>query len=304
MRNRMTAAATWPTGAPRGGRAGRRFRALARIALGFALIVGWSSRAGAVCSTTPTSHCLQGKRFQVEIEWSGYVGDGGLAGTVAGASADSGLFYFFSPSNWEVLVKVLNACQQNDRFWVFAAAATSLQYTITVTDTLTGAVRTYSSPLDVSSAAITDIEAFATCSGTATGAQVRYYNNVFCNGNEPFTSTLTIGRYNWQSLTQVASGYQLVQVPVLGPTFVETNRSTCGPAGTYHGDVPVQFDRRYSIAQTFEGNDLKLVVLDEGAAASVVGEESAAAELLPPLAPPRVVGELRLEPSLGPESKP
>jgi hypothetical protein len=261
------------------------------LALALAGAVVWPASAQAICTTTSTALCLQAKRFRVEIEWSGYVGDSGIASTVPGATPDSGLFYFFGPNNWEVLVKVIDACQQNDRFWVFAAAATSLQYTITVTDTQTGAVRTYSNPLDNPAPAITDIGAFATCSGTASGAEVRYYNNVFCNGVEPFTSTLTMGSYNWQSLTQVASPYQLVQVPTLGPTFVETNGSTCGPAGTYNGAVPIQFGRRYSIAQTFVDGGLELQVLDEGATPSAAG--IAAVAPLPPEAPPRVVGRLR-----------
>lgn len=132
----------------------------------FFLIVLSTADARAACTPTATSLCLQGGRFQVEVDWRDYVDNGGPARAVPGGTADSGLFYFYGPDNWEVLVKVLNACQQNDRFWVFAAAATTLQYTITVTDTLTGAVRAYSNPLGQPSPAVTDTEAFATCSGS------------------------------------------------------------------------------------------------------------------------------------------
>lgn len=34
----------------------------------------------------------------------------------------------------------------NNRFWVFAGALTDLEYTITVTDTTTGATRSYANP--------------------------------------------------------------------------------------------------------------------------------------------------------------
>ena len=41
------------------------------------------------------------------------------------SAPDSGLFYFFGASNLEMLIKVLNACGLNDRYWVFFAATTN-----------------------------------------------------------------------------------------------------------------------------------------------------------------------------------
>ena len=73
------------------------------------------------------------------------------------------MFYFFTPANWELLVKVLDGCEFNDRYWVFAAAATDVEYTLTIKDTQTGTVREYFNPLGRSAAAITDTDAFATC---------------------------------------------------------------------------------------------------------------------------------------------
>lgn len=248
----------------------------------------------ATCTTTQTAHCLQGKRFRVEVDWSGYVGDGGSGFTVPGATADSGLFYFTAASNWEMLIKVLNGCQQNNHYWVFGAGATSLQYTVTVTDTQTGAVRTYSNPLNVSSPAITDIVAFETCDGTAQGAQVRYYNNLFCPTNVPFTSTLSASGYDWQSLTQIPSDYQLVQQTTLGPPFTEVNDSTGCSGDTYNGSFNLTFGKAYSIAQTMDGGQRTLQLLDEGDASSVASASSASsAGPLPPLAPPKVVQQIR-----------
>lgn len=270
------------------GRGCRRWRAVALVALA---LIALPAVSRASCTTTQTAHCLQGKRFRVEVDWSGYVGDGGSAQTVTGATADSGLFYFYGPNNWEILVKVLNGCQQNNHYWVFAAAATTLQYTIAVTDTQTGAVRTYSNPLNVSSPAITDTEAFATCNGAASGAQVRYYNNIFCPTNVPFTSTISASGYNWQSLSQVASDYQLVQQTSLGPPFTETNDSTCGGT-TYNGSFNLTFGRQYSIAQTLDGTQRILQLLDEGTASSVA-TAAASSGPTPPLAPPKVVQTIR-----------
>ncbi len=65
----------------------------------------------------------------------------------------------------ELLVKLAlkNGCGINNHFWVFAAAATDVEYTLTVTDTETGSSRTYESVLDAPAPAIVDTDAFATC---------------------------------------------------------------------------------------------------------------------------------------------
>jgi hypothetical protein len=59
------------------------------------------------------------------------------------ATADAGYFWFFSPENLELVVKVLDARVLNDRFWVFYGALSDVAYTITVTDTTTGGIREY-----------------------------------------------------------------------------------------------------------------------------------------------------------------
>ena len=79
------------------------------------------------------------------------------------SSPDSGLFWFFSPNNWEMLVKVLDGCRSNGHYWVFAAATTNVEYTLRVTDTDNGVSKQYFNPLGQASPAITDTSAFATC---------------------------------------------------------------------------------------------------------------------------------------------
>ena len=52
-----------------------------------------------------------------------------------------GTFYFFDPSdeaNFELCLKVLDGTTLNDRFWIFAAATTDVEYTLTVEDPETG----------------------------------------------------------------------------------------------------------------------------------------------------------------------
>ncbi len=122
------------------------------------------STTSAPCSASPTHLCLNESRFRVEVEWRDFVGNAGAANVVPFGSADSGLFWFFDGDNWEMLVKVLDGCAFNDRFWVFAAATTDVEYVLRVTDELTGAVSEYFNSLGQASSAITDTDAFATCS--------------------------------------------------------------------------------------------------------------------------------------------
>jgi hypothetical protein len=115
------------------------------------------------CTAGPTTMCLNGGRFKVQVAWQDFSSNRGSGTVVPGSSADSGLFWFFASTNWEMLVKVLNGCPVNGKYWVFAAATTNVGYTLTVTDTKTGAVKQYENPLGTSAAAITDTNAFVAC---------------------------------------------------------------------------------------------------------------------------------------------
>jgi hypothetical protein len=117
------------------------------------------------CVPTTNAHCLSSDRFKVRTHWRTTNGTRGTGPAVQGASTnDSGLFYFFNPDNWEVLLKVLNACSSTQpRFWVFSAATTNVEYTITVVDTQEQQARSYFKPQGPPAPAITDTNAFATC---------------------------------------------------------------------------------------------------------------------------------------------
>ena len=104
-------------------------------------------------------------RFRVTVTW-GSTGDNIVGGPVIPLDlppSDSGFFYFFSPDNWEMLVKVLDGASINNRFWVFSAATTNVEYTLRVTDTETGQTKSYENPLGHCAPAVTDTSAFATC---------------------------------------------------------------------------------------------------------------------------------------------
>jgi acetyl esterase/lipase len=132
---------------------------------GFRFLVGKTYPAAApdACVPGPTSHCLRGGRFRVEVAWRDFQGGTGAGRVVPGAADDSGLFWFFAPENWEMLVKVLDGCSLNGRFWVFAAATTTVEYDLTVTDTRTKEVARYHNPLGTAAPALTDTGALAVC---------------------------------------------------------------------------------------------------------------------------------------------
>ncbi|MEM1250463.1 MAG: hypothetical protein AAGK22_29125 [Acidobacteriota bacterium] len=95
-----------------------------------------------VCSAGPQTLCLNGGRFQVDIDWQTGFGTSGR-GQAARLTEDTGSFWFFDPENVEVVVKVLDARGVNGRFWVFYGSLSSVAYQMTVTDTVTGAVKVY-----------------------------------------------------------------------------------------------------------------------------------------------------------------
>ncbi len=124
----------------------------------------------AICVAEESVFCLgEDGRFQVETEWSDFVGGSGAGSQVTipgiglAKSDDSGLFYFFNRDNWELLVKVLDGCGINNHYWVFTAGTTNVEYTLRVTDTQSGQVKTYNNALGQDAAAVTDAGAFATC---------------------------------------------------------------------------------------------------------------------------------------------
>jgi len=101
-------------------------------------------------------------RYKVQTQWVTQAGASG-AGQVIPLTGDTGAFWFFSSSNVEMVVKVLNACGLNSRYWTFAGGLTDVHVILTVTDTQTGAVQTYTNPQGTPFEPIQDTNAFATC---------------------------------------------------------------------------------------------------------------------------------------------
>ena len=112
------------------------------------------------CRHQKTSRCLRKSRYEVAVDWFGAGGASGAGTVVHAGTDDSGLFRFFDPDNWEVLVKVLDGCAVNGHVWVFAASTTDLGYAIRVTDTTDGEQRLYRNEPGEPAAGVTDVRAF------------------------------------------------------------------------------------------------------------------------------------------------
>ena len=121
--------------------------------------------SGAIPSCVPTSTALclgADARFKVEATFLTPQGQSGQAQVVKFTS-ESGYLWFFTDTNVELVVKVLNGCGVNQRYWVFSAGLTDVNVVLKVTDTKTGAVRTYTNPLNQKYEAVQDTSAFASC---------------------------------------------------------------------------------------------------------------------------------------------
>lgn len=108
------------------------------------------------------------KRYTVQVSYRTSQG-GGLQGNGRAVALSSlglthgGAFWFFSPDNPEILVKVLDGCGFNGAKWFFASAGTNVGFTITVTDTATGAQKVYTNPDRNPALPIQDTSAFTAC---------------------------------------------------------------------------------------------------------------------------------------------
>ena len=113
----------------------------------------------AACVPSSTTLCMLQGRFQIEVEWRSPQGGFGQ-GVLDPLSDRSGTAWFFNATNKELLVKMLDACQPFGNYWVFFAATTNVDFTLTVTDTATGLVKQYGNPQGLAAAPVQDTFTF------------------------------------------------------------------------------------------------------------------------------------------------
>jgi hypothetical protein len=113
-------------------------------------------------ASTASSLCLQGHFFLTAKFRVGAPGTAeGAAQTVAVSNPGSGLFWFFSPDNWELMVKVIEGCGLNNQWWVFSAATTNVFYRLEATDVQSAQTKIYFNYPGPPAPAVTDTSAEA-----------------------------------------------------------------------------------------------------------------------------------------------
>ncbi|MEO8347803.1 MAG: hypothetical protein ABI610_02740, partial [Acidobacteriota bacterium] len=97
--------------------------------------------------------------FTVRIDWR--VPSQGTSGNGRGVvvTSDTAYFWFFSPNNVEVVIKIVDGRAVNNHYWVFYGALSDVEYTIYVTDNSTGAQKIYFNPAGTL-ASVADTSAF------------------------------------------------------------------------------------------------------------------------------------------------
>ena len=123
------------------------------------LIVSTFTVSVVSCVSDASTLCLNENRFRATVAWA--VPPQQRNGTGAGVAltGDTGYYWFFSPTNIELVLKVVDGRAFNGNFWVFYGALSNVEYTITVKDTKTGAVKTYTNPYGTT-ASLADVNAF------------------------------------------------------------------------------------------------------------------------------------------------
>lgn len=121
--------------------------------------------ASAPCVPGNETACLLGGRFEVKVDWETVDGTGTAEVMSFGgerAESDESVFmWFFGPQNFEMGIKMVDACVPPfNSFWAFQSGLTNQGYTVRIRDTVTDAVRTYSNPRGTLPTTTADTSAF------------------------------------------------------------------------------------------------------------------------------------------------
>ena len=145
------------------------------------------------CRPGADTLCLLGKRFQVQLTWENqYDGSHGVGKAIPRTDL-AGFFTFGDPGNVELMIKVLDF---GDVVKVFYGELTDLHFTLTVSDTKTGNVNTYSNT--AGNCGAIDQTAFASSTGASSTSGTRLDRALFpaaaASGScRPGPNTLCLG---------------------------------------------------------------------------------------------------------------
>ncbi|HKD17605.1 MAG TPA: hypothetical protein VKG23_07020 [Thermoanaerobaculia bacterium] len=114
---------------------------------------------------TPDAHtlCLNGGRFAVTATFQQASGGPFAQATAVTLTDDTGYFWFFDPTNIEIVTKLLNGCAVNGNYWFFGAGLTNVAVSTIVQDLQSATMKTYTNNFGTSFPPVQDTSAFRTC---------------------------------------------------------------------------------------------------------------------------------------------
>lgn len=112
-------------------------------AVDFEALAAGGGAASGPCVAGPTTLCIDDQpgdaRFQLTLDWQtangGGMGGAAVATPLAPLGFPRGGMFSFVPGNPEFLIKIINGCTVNGRFWVFGAPTTTVSFELRVVDT-------------------------------------------------------------------------------------------------------------------------------------------------------------------------
>ena len=113
------------------------------------------------CVPSASTVCLLSGRFAVTAKFRDQNGASG-AMSLDLHSGNTALAHFGDVANLEMMIKVLDGCGLNQRYWVFAGGLTDQEIELRIEDRTNGAVRTWTNPVKAQFQPIQDTNAF-TC---------------------------------------------------------------------------------------------------------------------------------------------
>jgi hypothetical protein len=133
----------------------------------YPLLRPYLSPEGPVCIRDADTACLLNGKFKVEVTWQTASGTGAAQvmyfNGERAENVESVFFWFFNASNFEMGVKMVDACvPPYNRFWAFVSGLTSQGYTVTITKMSTGQTKTYTNAVNEIPTTDADTDAF-TC---------------------------------------------------------------------------------------------------------------------------------------------
>lgn len=119
------------------------------------------------CVASATTACFQSGRFEAKVTWTTASGPGSanvmFFGGQRASTEETAFFQFFSPTNFEMGLKILNACIPvfNNKYWIFISGLTDQGWLVRIRDTSTGQVQTYNNTLGTLSTTFRDQSSFS-----------------------------------------------------------------------------------------------------------------------------------------------